>query len=270
VADLTVLCGDCRDYIPYEDVMITDPPYSERVHRNPISTHTLASGGPAPRDFGFAHLDESLREYIALCASAVRRWSVVFADLQGGTAWDDAMRAASVEPIRWLPWVRWSQPQISGDRPPSGAELVLVYHAMTAKGKPIAKHWNGPGNLTHFEHKALRGVDKHPTEKPLDLMVALVSAFSDPGETVYDPCCGRGTTAKACQLLGRGFIGYEQQERWANAARARLDAQITGPERERVLAWCDAIELHAKEACNNETRAAAMLRDAATCRERIT
>ena len=33
--------------------------------------------------------------------------------------------------------------------------------------------------------------------------------FTDPGDVVIDPCFGSGTTARACQELGRNFYGFE-------------------------------------------------------------
>jgi site-specific DNA-methyltransferase (adenine-specific) len=49
-----------------------------------------------------------------------------------------------------------------------------------------------------------------------------------PGETVLDPFCGAGSTAKACEILGRNFIGIEldpafhaQAERCIKAERQK-------------------------------------------------
>lgn len=223
------------------DVMITDPPYSDHVHDSATSIGT-GGAGVRERDLGFAALTPELRTVLAYGAAAVRRWSCVFSDFEGTGAWWAAVEEAGAEAVRLVPWVRWSQPQLSGDRPCTGAEAVLIWHAQQigARGgrKPRAKHWNGPGSLTHFDRRAMRGKYKHPTEKPIDLMLDLVSWFSDPGESVIDPCAGSGTTALACRLLGRDCVALERDEQWANHALGRVRGPLSDRDRARAEEWC--------------------------------
>ena len=79
-----------------------------------------------------------------------------------------------------------------------------------------------------LEHTCLRGDGKHKTEKPLDQLLDLVSYFSDPGETVFDPCAGSGTTGLACKLLGRQFVGLEVDGAWVEHANRRIAAATPG------------------------------------------
>lgn len=207
--------------------VITDPPYSPKVHAKATSTGS-GGRGPVSRDFGFEHLTPDMRRTLAAAIDVTPGWSIVFSDFEGSFAWlEDVKRA---EWVRCLPWIRWSQPQITGDRPPSGTEYVLHWHA---KGR---KAWWGDGGLTHYSRKCMRGADKHPTQKPLDLMLDIVSWFTKPGETVFDPCGGSGTTAVACMLLGRKCVTYEQDPKWAAEIRKRL---ITLPARdvEKAKDW---------------------------------
>jgi site-specific DNA-methyltransferase (adenine-specific) len=223
------------------DVMITDPPYSPHVHSAAISAGT-GGAGVRKRDLGFGHLTPALMTRIAEYAAQVRRWSVVFTDVESVHLWIDAMRAQGVEYVRTVPWVRWSQPQMSGDRPPTGCECVCIFHAPRANQGGGKMRWNGPGNriayrsedvdaeeLARSEYlaKSLRGRDKYSCEKPLDLMLALVSDYSDPGETVFDPCAGMGTTALAAALLGREAFAIERVEDVATSAARRLEIAVT-------------------------------------------
>ena len=58
----------------------------------------------------------------------------------------------------------------------------------------------------------------HPTEKPLKLFRYLIEVSSNPGDTVFDPCAGSGTTGVAAKQLDRKFIGCElNPEYWAKA-----------------------------------------------------
>lgn len=241
------------EFMSQFDALIVDPPYSAHVHENPVSC--AATGGVSlgvrERDFGFAHLSPELRAHVALAAGCVRRWTIIFSDNEGTAAWRSAVRAEYVRTVPAtalhdadfeLPWVRWSQPQLSGDRPGSGAEAVLHFHRQEygPRGgvRAVAKAWNGPGNLTAYTRRSLRGEDKHPTEKPLDLLLDMVSWFTDPGEAVLDLCGGAGTTAQACRLLGRECIAVERDARWAAVARDRVTHALTPRDRMRASDWC--------------------------------
>ena len=62
----------------------------------------------------------------------------------------------------------------------------------------------------------------HPTVKPLSLMSYLVTLGSREGDVVLDPFVGSGTTAIACELLNRKWIGIELCKEYAEIARARI------------------------------------------------
>ena len=69
----------------------------------------------------------------------------------------------------------------------------------------------------------------HPTQKPLDLLTYLVKTYSNEGETVFDPFSGSGTTAHACLLTGRTFIGAELSPEYHAKAIKRLEAVMAQP-----------------------------------------
>lgn len=59
---------------------------------------------------------------------------------------------------------------------------------------------------------------------PLEVMKYLVGII--PAEyKVLDPFAGSGTTGVACAVLGRDFIGIEQDEEYARLANARIANQ---------------------------------------------
>jgi site-specific DNA-methyltransferase (adenine-specific) len=49
----------------------------------------------------------------------------------------------------------------------------------------------------------------HPTQKNLTVIKGIIAAYTKPGDLVLDPFMGSGTTAQACQELGRNYIGSE-------------------------------------------------------------
>jgi site-specific DNA-methyltransferase (adenine-specific)/modification methylase len=62
----------------------------------------------------------------------------------------------------------------------------------------------------------------HPTQKPEALVERCVAASSNPGEVVIDPFSGSGTTAVICARMARDFIGFELEDIYIKASKARV------------------------------------------------
>ena len=67
----------------------------------------------------------------------------------------------------------------------------------------------------------------HPTQKPVGLLRKIIPNSTKIGEVVYDPFLGSGSTAVACEHLGRKCIGIELDEAYVEAALKRLE-KLTG------------------------------------------
>ncbi len=67
----------------------------------------------------------------------------------------------------------------------------------------------------------MEGVEGHPTVKPLVVVKDFVSRCPVDG-TVYDPFLGSGTTAIACEILGRKWIGSEINPDYCKIAEKRI------------------------------------------------
>lgn len=85
------------------------------------------------------------------------------------------------------------------------------------------------GNVSRFFYtakasRAERGeYNNHPTVKPLDLMTYLCKLTRTPtGGKVLDPFAGSGTTALACLIAHREFIGIEQSQEFIEIAGRRV------------------------------------------------
>lgn len=63
---------------------------------------------------------------------------------------------------------------------------------------------------------------QHPATFPEQLAIDHVMSWSQEGDIVLDPFMGSGTTAKACLLLNRKFIGYEISEDYCKIAERRI------------------------------------------------
>lgn len=69
----------------------------------------------------------------------------------------------------------------------------------------------------------------HPTQKPEKLVAKAVLASSRPGDVVFDPFLGSGTTAVVAKKLGRRFVGIEIDETYACLAQKRLHMADADP-----------------------------------------
>lgn len=92
----------------------------------------------------------------------------------------------------------------------------------------LMKHINGDTQMTDvwrlpaiapWEKKCT----KHPTQKPLGLLSRIIMASTEPGAWVLDPFAGSSTTGIAANLLGRRFLGIEQDEEFAKISKARRE-----------------------------------------------
>jgi site-specific DNA-methyltransferase (adenine-specific) len=69
----------------------------------------------------------------------------------------------------------------------------------------------------------------HPTQKPVALFEYLIRTYTQPGEVVFDPCVGSGTTALAARNTGRNYICGDSSAEYVQVARDRLAKPYTIP-----------------------------------------
>jgi site-specific DNA-methyltransferase (adenine-specific) len=72
-----------------------------------------------------------------------------------------------------------------------------------------------------------RSLIVHPTQKPVALFDYLIRTYTQPGELVFDPTCGSGTTAVAARQIGRHFICGDTSAEYVEVARKRLAQPYT-------------------------------------------
>lgn len=218
--------GKWQDSAPeMVDHVISDPPFSNYVSKHAKPRVALAYRSKAERkrqerlhgavkdSHGCASLSFDgvvpLEVGPALVALS-RRWTVLFCAVE---QIGEYKAASPKEYIRGGWWAKTNAaPQFTGDRPASPGEGIVILHQVGKKRWSRGGHkaeWRGPSS--HSTGAGPFDERIHETQKPLWLMQALIEAFTDPGELIWDPYCGSGTTGVACLLTGRRFLGHELQ-----------------------------------------------------------
>lgn len=66
----------------------------------------------------------------------------------------------------------------------------------------------------------------HPTQKPVQLMQALIELTTQEGQLVLDPFAGSGSTLVAAQNLNRNYLGFESNPQYVETCRKRLELDL--------------------------------------------
>jgi len=108
---------------------------------------------------------------------------------------------------------------------PSSTGQLARHHEQAyvlSKGKP--KVSTTIRNVIEFPYS---GNKYHPSQKPIEALLPLVTAFSKPKDIVCDPFMGSASTCIAAQQTGRRFIGIELDRTYYDMAMQRLQAART-------------------------------------------
>lgn len=67
----------------------------------------------------------------------------------------------------------------------------------------------------------------HPTQKPEKLLAKIILASSNPGDIIFDPFAGAGSSLVTAKKLGRHFVGIEQSRLYTAWGEYRLQKAAT-------------------------------------------
>jgi site-specific DNA-methyltransferase (adenine-specific) len=80
-----------------------------------------------------------------------------------------------------------------------------------------------PTSILDFKTSKTRKIQKHPTEKPIDLFEWFLKYYTNKESKVLDICFGSGNSALACKNLERDYIGFELNEKFYDNAKKSLE-----------------------------------------------
>jgi DNA modification methylase len=233
VGDARVFCGDCR-HPPASlfdgnrvRLIWTDPPYGVSYADKNESLNRTDRGNRVQKQIVNDHLtsDETEALFVGALAGSVpycEPGAAVYATVPAGPLYGRFMRALEAAGFSYKHGLVWVKNQFVIGR--------SDYHY---RHEPILYGWleNGAhlwaGDRSHdsvFEIDKPHVSDLHPTTKPVELVAAMIANSSHPGEVVYDPFCGSGTTLVAAHQLGRTGCGIEIDSGYVAVTLERLSA----------------------------------------------
>ncbi|GAB4588974.1 TRM11 family SAM-dependent methyltransferase [Nocardia sp. IFM 10818] len=84
----------------------------------------------------------------------------------------------------------------------------------------------------------------HPAKMLPAIAAHAISHYTQPGDLVFDPMCGIGTTLVEALHLGRRALGNEYEPRWADIARTNIElARTAGFDQDATVYTGDARKL---------------------------
>ena len=204
IGNQRLILGDCREIVATLgtfNAIITDPPYSERTHRGHDTGVGKDKAKRKPLDYAFLTESEA-RDCARRFNAAALGWIFWLTDHSLARVIEEELVTAGRYVFAPIPFVQPGRSvRLTGDGPSSWTDWAVV--ARTAKQ---AKWGTLPG--VYIAKKGDRE-RMRMGGKPLSMIGDVVSDYTRRGDTVLDPYLGAGTTAVACQKLGRFCTGIE-------------------------------------------------------------
>jgi DNA modification methylase len=214
------------------DCLLTDPPYCSGGFQE--ADRIQGSIGTTKKDYtgqtvSIANDVLSTRGYKALISGVLDLWNAklayLFTDWRMWTNLTDTMESQGFGIRSMLVWDKGTPGMGRGWL--SQHELIAVG---TRKKSPFPPQ-PARGNVLSYQRS---GNEHHPTEKPIDLLEAILANTShDIGTKIGEPFAGSGSTIIACEKLTRTCYAMELSPYFVQVCIERWE-QFTGRKHERL------------------------------------
>lgn len=252
--DFTLYHGDCMQVlgqIPDNsvDVIFADPPYF--LSNGGISVQSgkqvCVDKGDWDKGGTPQHIYQFNRKWLTLCRNKLKDSGTIWIS---GTHHNIFVVQQCLQELGYkiLNVITWQK----SDPPPNlscryfnfSTELVIWARKNEKKAHKfnykIMKLLNGGSQMTDVWRIPAVGMwektcGKHPTQKTLRLLYRIILASTNEGDTILDPFSGSSTTGIAANLLGRKFIGIEQELEFVKLSIRRRELLNNSDETQKLL-----------------------------------
>ena len=237
----TLLHGDCFELLHEFDFkfscIFADPPYFLSNGGISVQSGKIVSVNKGEWDKGKSQ-EEMMQfnlEWLGLCRDKLK---------ENGTIWisgtyhnifsvANCLTELGYKILNVITWAKTNPPPNISCRYFTYSTEFIIW-ARKSEKKPhyfnydLMKQINGDKQMTDVWHLPAiarweKSFGKHPTQKPLALLARIIMASTKPGEWVLDPFCGSSTTGIAANLLGRRYLGIDQEEKYIEISKNRRE-----------------------------------------------
>ena len=260
--DFTLAKGNCLELLPNInfkfDMIFADPPYF--LSNGGISVQSgkqvSVDKGDWDKSQGFEKDNDFNKQWLSLCREKLTDNGTIWVS---GTFHNIFSVAQSMIELGFkiLNCITWQK-----NNPPPNLSCRFFTHStefiLWAKKSEKSKHYfnyelmkaiNGGTQMRDVWTlpaiaKWEKSCGKHPTQKPLPLLARIILASTKENDWILDPFSGSGTTGIASTILGRRFLGLEQEFEFLDMSKARReelnDKKIKHDYYQRIVKYVDA------------------------------
>lgn len=215
--------GDLTKVLPglesdIADLILVDPPYglgasSGGFRQRTVHHHNYEDTPENAKEIAKCVLSEGFR----ICKARANLF--MFCDIE----LFDWLKTASAN-MGWSPFRRpfiWRKSQSEGLAPwgGSGPRITTEFIFYATKGRRGLL--TSPVDVLEVP-RVSRAERLHAAEKPVELLKQIITFSTLPGDFVFDPCCGSGSTLVAAKETKRQALGIELDKDYFNTAMANV------------------------------------------------
>ncbi|MBR4511699.1 MAG: site-specific DNA-methyltransferase [Bacteroidales bacterium] len=237
--DFTLLLGDCFELLPQFnfkfDMIFADPPYFLSNGGISVQSGKVVSVNKGDWDMGGTpeKINEFNRKWLSLCRDKLK---------DNGTVWisgtyhnifsvANALTELGYKILNVITWAKTNPPPNISCRYFTYSTEFIIWARKTQKvphtfNYELMKQLNDDKQMTDvWRLPAIapweKTCGKHPTQKPLALLTRIILASTQKNAWILDPFAGSSTTGIAANLIGRRFLGIEQEKTFAEMSKQR-------------------------------------------------
>lgn len=255
--DFTLLQGDCIELLNQFDMIFADPPYF--LSNGGISVQSgkqvCVDKGDGDKSRGFEKDNEFNYKWLKLCREKLKENGTIWISGTYHNIFSAAQMLTALD-FKILNCITWAKtnppPNLSCRFFTHSTEFILwarkskkVPHYFNYElmkeingGTQMRDLWSLPA-IARWE----KSCGKHPTQKPIPLLARIILASTKENSWILDPFAGSSTTGIAASLLGRRFLGIDQETEFLELSQARREEienpRIRSAYREKILKYPD-------------------------------
>ncbi|CAD7286562.1 DNA-methyltransferase [Campylobacter suis] len=226
------------------DLIFADPPYFLSNNGLSIQSGKIVSvnKGEWDKSYGIDEIDKFNLEWLSMAKNALTdNGSIMISGTYHNIfSIGRALQKLDFKILNIITWQKTNPPPNFSCRYLTHSTEQIIWARKSEKHKHIfnyefMKKINGDKQMRDvWAFPAIapweKSCGKHPTQKPLALLVRLILMASDENSVICDPFSGSSTTGIAANLLGRNFIGIEKESEFVEISKNRkleLDANLS-------------------------------------------